>query len=916
MLLRNPITGIRMSRWGSLGDLATASFIVAALSGVAVAVPYDTADGFGSIATMLLANPSAAFFRNIHYWSGQFCFVLTLLHLWEHLNAITEKRVSRGVWLRLALSVPILVFLMLSGFMLRGDVDGRQALRIVTEATGQIPLIGRGLATLIFGVGGRLDVIYIQHAATATIIVWLFIIEHARRVWPKASAFLAMTLVTLAISLVASPGIHDGLDPIVKGPWYFLGLQEILHWTPWPIMTVIAGVVVVAALFAVRDLGQKSAHWIKRILLVSALVYLGLCGVGGLLRGENWGWAITSPNGSGNLRWGWVFRKVPDAPVPLPIVMGRPEGCLVCHLGVTGLGNAHKPEAIGCASCHGGDTLTLDKASAHHGMETIPGNLATAARGCGQAACHGAILPRVERSVMTTMRGVIEIDRRVFGEPITGGSNTPAHVLQLGHSNADTHLRQLCAACHLGALKTDLGPIKEGDLGGGCNACHLVYNAAARDALNLYERQKLEGKAVAPKIHPALSLDIDNGKCFSCHSRSGRISTNYEGWNELHDPPPGAQASGPSTGPKFRTLADDRVFERVKADIHHQRGLDCIDCHTSKEVMGDGVAHARKSGQVRVTCEDCHSPSGEKLPSVPASRLDPESRRILALRAFPGPVPKRFIQTAKGDALVNGVIDERTGKPMLIRKRTGQVRELKPSALVCREGAGHDRLSCGTCHTGWATRCNTCHTAYDAKAEAFDWVKDGNVWGKWTEKSGPFVADLPTLGIREIPGAAGGRRAVVETFMPGMVLTLDQPGKSAKSLSQRLYARVEPHTTQARARSCKSCHNNPLAIGYGRGQLRFDKASGRWNFTPSAQPSTLDGMPKDAWIPFLGTRSGMVSTRPDVRPFTVEEQHRILQVGACLTCHDERSQVLKDSVKNFEKVLGRRSRRCVRPIWE
>jgi hypothetical protein len=178
------------------------------------------------------------------------------------------------------------------------------------------------------------------------------------------------------------------------------------------------------------------------------------------------------------------------------------------------------------------------------------------------------------------------------------------------------------------------------------------------------------------------------------------------------------------------------------------------------------------------------------------------------------------------------------------------------------------------------------------------------------------VADLPTLGIREIPGAAGGRRAVVETFMPGMVLTLDQPGKSAKSLSQRLYARVEPHTTQARARSCKSCHNNPLAIGYGRGQLRFDKASGRWNFTPSAQPSTLDGMPKDAWIPFLGTRSGMVSTRPDVRPFTVEEQHRILQVGACLTCHDERSQVLKDSVKNFEKVLGRRSRRCVRPIWE
>ena len=30
----------------------------------------------------------------------------------------------------------------------------------------------------------------------------------------------------------------------------------------------------------------------------------------------------------------------------------------------------------------------------------------------------------------------------------------------------------------------------------------------------------------------------------------------------------------------------------------------------------------------------------------------------------------------------------------------------------------------------------------------------------------------------------------------------------------------------------------------------------------------------------------MASTRDDVRPFNIEEQRRILQVGACLTCHD------------------------------
>jgi len=920
VLLRNPRTGILISRWGSLGDLATAAFVIAALSGAAVAVPYNTADGYGSIATMLLANPPAAFFRNMHYWSGQLSFVLALLHLWEHLNARTEQGVSRGMWLRLALTLPILAFLMLSGFILRGDVDARQALRIVTETTAQIPLVGRSLATFVFGVGGRLDVIYIQHAATATIIVWLFIIEHVRRVWPRISSFLAVTLVTIAISLVVSPGLHDGFDPIVKGPWYFLGLQEILHWTAWPMATVFAGMVFVAAIFGVRGLGPKSAGWVKRFLLASAVIYLLLCGVGAFLRGENWSWTPTRPVGAGNLRMGWVFRKVPDAPIPLPVVMGRPEGCLVCHQGVTGLGNAHKPEAIGCASCHGGDSLTLDKAAAHAGMEAIPGNLASAARSCGQAACHGSIIPRIDRSVMATMRGVVEIDRRVFGEAPMGTPPAPGHVKQLGRSNADTHLRQLCAACHLGAPKTDLGPIEEGDLGGGCNACHLVYSPAALTAFQLYAHQKLEGKAAAPKTHPALSLDIGNGKCFSCHSRSGRISTNYEGWQELHDPSPEARQSGWLAGSRFRSLRDDRVFERVAPDIHHLRGLDCIDCHTSTEVMGDGVAHARKSGQVRVSCEDCHAPFGASLPTTPASRIDPESRRILALRALPGPVPKRFIQTAKGDVLVNGVIDDRTGKPVMLRKRSGQPRELKPAARVCTEGAGHDRLSCGSCHTGWASRCNSCHTAFDAKAEAYDWIADADVVGGWKEKSGPFVSDLPTLGIRAISKKDGGHRSVIETFVPGMILSVDRPGKPGTpgdSLSHRLYARVEPHTTQQKSRSCKSCHNDPVAIGYGRGDLRYVRTTrgGRWEFTPASQPLAFDGLPSDAWIPFLDTPKGMASTRDDVRPFTIEEQRRILQVGACLTCHDEHSRVMRNSVQTFKQQLAQHNPRCLLPVW-
>ena len=34
------------------------------------------------------------------------------------------------------------------------------------------------------------------------------------------------------------------------------------------------------------------------------------------------------------------------------------------------------------------------------------------------------------------------------------------------------------------------------------------------------------------KMHPSVSLTVSDNHCFGCHSRSGRISTNYQGWHE------------------------------------------------------------------------------------------------------------------------------------------------------------------------------------------------------------------------------------------------------------------------------------------------------------------------------------------------------------------------------------------------
>lgn len=907
----------------TFGELAIASYLLAALTGVALAVPFDPAHAYGSLATLVLANPAGVYFRNLHYWAGQACFVLTLLHAWDHLRLGTERRVRVGVWARLVFALALLAFVLLSGFLLRGDADAQQALRILTEATTQVPVIGPALATLVFGAAGSLGIVYAQHAATATIAVWLFAIEHSRRLWPRTAAFVAVTLAVGAASLVVSPGLHDGLDPVVKGPWYFLGLQEILHWTPWPVVAVAGLVVVLLAVHALRVLPAPHPRAVKRALLVLLVAYAGLCAVGGFLRGENWSWHASWPGGPGNLRVAWVFADTPGVPAPLPAplptVAGRPDGCLVCHRGVTGLGDAHAPEAVGCAACHGGDVLTLDRRRAHAGMVTIPGNLATARANCGQSACHQSVIPRVERSVMTTMAGVVGVDRMVFGEPHRPPAGTTWDVRALGHTPADTHLRELCAVCHLGVLKTELGPNPEDARGGGCVACHLGYDRAALAALDAYVARKEAGGPVEPPTrHPALSLDVGNNQCFGCHSRSGRISTSYEGWHEMHEPPEAARAAAQSPPSRYRLLADDRVFERIVPDIHHERGLDCIDCHTANEVMGDGKAHPDKLAQLRVACDDCHARPGARLATVPVAALDPESRRLLALRRWTGvdQVPRAVARS--GEPLVNVVV-EPSGRAQMIRKRTGQRLPLKPMAAVCAEGGGHERMSCGSCHSAWAPRCVTCHTSYDPQGEGYDALTDRDLVGSWTERAGPFVANAPTLGLRRAP-APGGRDSI-DTVAPGMIMTVDratQAGAQPDVLFWRLYARVEPHTTRREVRSCRSCHNDPEALGYGRGALRFEhvaRGSGRWTFVPAAAARTEDGLPADAWIPFLGARTGTVSTRDDVRPFSVEEQRRILTVGACLTCHADDSVVMRRSVRGFDALLAARRPDCRVPAW-
>ncbi len=610
-------------------------------------------------------------------------------------------------------------------------------------------------------------------------------------------------------------------------------------------------------------------------------------------------------------------RIAADAVVQTPVVRGRAEECLVCHAGIEGLDPGHRPEQIGCASCHGGNIGTRDARLAHVGLIRVPGNLADAPLTCAQAACHASVLPRVTGSIMTTMAGVVAVDRRVFGDPASRVDTVP-HVATLGASAADTHLRQLCASCHLGQPKTAWGPATDASRGGGCTACHLTYDSLAARQLAAYVATAPASRTGIPGRHPAISIAVDNGKCFGCHSRSARISTNYEGWTELQSAPPEStlDADARAPRPRYRRLADGRVFARATADVHQERGLACIDCHVPSEVMGTGKVTTRSREQIQIRCTDCHA---TRLASIASDHADAESQTLLTLRGWRPAEGERLAVAASGAVLTNVVVDANQ-RVQLRRKLTGAWAPVRAPASACLRNAGHARLTCNTCHTAWAPRCATCHTTVDPSADGYDHLAQADVRGAWVESSGPFEAAPPTLGVVVDAKDRAHPRGVVDTFIPGMIMTLDRPsapGAAPDRVLRRLYARTFSHTIRREVRSCTSCHADPVALGYGRGVLRLEMrgGAGRWVFTPG-DSALADGLPAGAWTGFLRTRLRDVSTRDDARPLLAEEQRRILTVGACLTCHDGASAVMQRALKDFDATLARRGPRCVVPRWD
>ncbi len=553
---------------------------------------------------------------------------------------------------------------------------------------------------------------------------------------------------------------------------------------------------------------------------------------------------------------GAALLGLPDAPAAGPVaapaaqVAPRPEdgSCVTCH---AGLETMHPWEPLGCVQCHGGDGRQASKDRAHvrpragwpadervldRGFDPSavrfrnPSDLRVAGQTCGE--CHARDVARLEKSLHGTTAGHLSDglyengllkERRsrysVFAASDTDGDlgahglpalaalgdlRVPHEPKDLGDHFADLP-RKACAQCHLWSEGVAVpGRLGQDGLyrGGGCAACHVTY---AEDGRSRSADASIDRSEPGHPLKHAMTATPPVETCTHCHVGDASIGNGFRGMAQLYPQQPAGPDIPGTTPTQIAGQFLIRDPQLTPPDIHGARGMGCIDCHTARDIMGDGNLYGAMEDAVEIECVDCHG-TPEAYGTLQTSRG----------------MPLRHVDR-RGDLFVlTGKLD---GRARRIKQAKDVVDPEHPdwnpraAAAMTREHAG---LECYACHSGWNTNFFGFHFDRNLGFTQLDLIGGSRTEGRVSTQERVFASLRQfTLGVNP--------EGMVAPYMVGFSsmgtvhgedggLLLDQAlPVTAAGLSGMTMVHHQTHTVQPAARGCIECHRSPATWGLGTG---------------------------------------------------------------------------------------------------
>ncbi len=222
------IEQFKKARWGEYSLLA---LYISVLSGVLVALQYDPATPFYSVSTLDLLVPFGAYLRSLHFYSSQLFFLFCICHLIGIFDEAQDMFFKQ--WVMLSLSLPVALLVLFTGYVLRADATGFSAGMIAESILLAIPGIGKNINDLLFSITDNgMKRIYINHIIAFGLLWGWMVWGHVKKYRVSFYRNTLLTTLILSFSLfVAAPFEPDHLGvTYIAGPWFFLGLQELLRY--------------------------------------------------------------------------------------------------------------------------------------------------------------------------------------------------------------------------------------------------------------------------------------------------------------------------------------------------------------------------------------------------------------------------------------------------------------------------------------------------------------------------------------------------------------------------------------------------------------------------------------------------------------------------------------------------------------
>lgn len=527
--------------------------------------------------------------------------------------------------------------------------------------------------------------------------------------------------------------------------------------------------------------------------------------------------------------------------------------CLDCHQNYEAPSISHTK--LTCIDCHNG-VNSKDKNLAHSNLLPNPASLVNSKEKC--LNCHQNQTARVSSTPMQTQRPIREnlIEDWVIKAHSDDLSKAELEIL------AKDHFQKACNACHIDQ-KPEIFTKKNIAKGGGCIACHGIKG----------------------QNHIKFSTQIPSQNCTACHNRSARIGLSYFGKFESE----GVKAPFDTN----HTLPDGRHFNELKADIHHEKmELDCIDCHTSYGVMGDLKAHKNMREAVDIDCKDCHAPNF-KAPNETAKKLKSLNLHV--------PTSQNIAYTRKKDTPLYNVA-KKGEKAILYRKKDGKAYEISLlSASPYHQNDFHQNLSCQACHSQWMPSCYGCHEQYFADSTQYNWQTKKLEKGEWREMRSFLRFESPALGVRN-----DGK---IATFAPGCQVIATIFDKNVSKFHSMSMASWDPHTTGA-SKTCVECHFSSTALGFGRGNLKYEK--NELKFSPYFEANATKfgfSYSIDAFLDTNGTQNQHASKGD--KALNKAQIHKITEAYKCVICHDSWDDKIYQDFEQSKKSFSQGKTKCL-----